>query len=186
MRFLKKIFFDCKKYTYSDIKELIEQSNFIIENCKIELMNTVLDKKEYLCHLPLINEDNSWMDEDNWDLSEKRKDIIKKNIKNLEKYASYIIEIYKHNIHKKGFNKNNFNYELLYKTNEVLPPWIIFPLYNNNSIYWKYDLAKDYMDAFNMYVNIMPLDNKTEYFREYPVPSYLWEQFMYLTEDKVI
>jgi hypothetical protein len=148
----------------TDYSVLISASNQVQEyiiNEKQEIDGTVL----YSHHLPLM-ESELPLKNDNWDLPETDKIKIKNALKMLGKYQKAVINAYFLQL----FKKSNSPIEFIH---ELLPPWIVFPLYDSATIGWRIGSGEAYMKVFTSYIDTLSEEQYKAYAENYPTPVYM-------------
>ena len=120
----------------------------------------------YVHHLPLLNINESELDESNWDLSETAKKQVKEALAKLDEYRDAVLIAYQNEC---CFSKNK-NVEF---ARELLPPWIVFPLYDSVTIGWRMGTGEVYMEIFLSFVDSLTDEQKKAYAETYPMPSYM-------------
>lgn len=147
-----------------DLQELIQESNYIQQFCENQDRYNLLYRYRYWYHaLPLRNEQFSSLNPLNWNLPWK---VIKKILKyksDLEYYAKLIMYL---DQHQKPIT------DYFDSVIEILPPYVVFPLYDSKNKHWKKGLAWIYYDIYyDMAIN-MSDEEIINYFTEYPEPKY--------------
>ena len=148
----------------ADYSVLISASNQIQEyiiNEKQETDGRVL----YSHHLPLM-ESELPLKNDNWDLPETDKVKIKNALKMLGEYQKAVINAYFLPL----FQKNNSSVEFVH---ELLPPWIVFPLYDSVTMGWRMGNGEAYMKVFTSYIDALSEEQRKTYAENYPTPVYM-------------
>ena len=138
-----------------NLENLIKKSKYIQSLCindpGIECFGPMLVTGHAL---PLINKTKHALDTENWNLDEETKATIQKYVEELYDYA------------KAAIKENE---------KEVLPPWIVFPLYNSITMGWRMGLGEDYEIFFCKYIQHLKEKNPDEckrYVKKYPRPEY--------------
>lgn len=154
-----------------DIEQLIKASEKVQSLCV-----NVKHDNSYEHHLPLKDLSKSAFDMSNWDLPEKTADEVAELLENLYHYYEmmFVLRYYTANgdYVREG---NDF-------VCEVLPPWLVFPLYDGFSIWWRHSGAEDYMKIFFGYRDLLSDKELEEYKKTYPFPEYLENNSFMLNE----
>lgn len=147
-------------YTDEQIEQLVKISEEIRELCINEYQNEFFTSH----HLPLKDNAKHALDPDNWDLSEDQLNKVKQGLKQLAKYAEYIIRRY-NSYWAESPNGTVF-------TEELLPRWVVFPLYSRSTIGWRMGPGADYADLMISYADSLTDEERKKYIAKYPVPDY--------------
>lgn len=115
--------------TEVDVSKLQEISNEI----QALHTNTKIDGDKYRHTLPLIDVKKDYLSPENWDLDKKTLDEIQEKRKQLAKYASKMDKKY-HSQLSKGRKIQE----------QLLPPWVVFPLYDARSLGWRMGAGEAY------------------------------------------
>lgn len=150
----------------ADYTALLQASNEVQDYCINEKHET--EKYTlYSHHLPLKNDSESSYNDENWDLSDEDKGKIMERVAKLETYASALY-------YASHYDENG-EYDRSGKApvQEVLPPFVVFPLYDGRTIGWRMGLGEEYMDIFLNYIYSLDDKQRRAYFLKYPVPDYM-------------
>ena len=128
--------------------------------------NTKIDGGRYRHTLPLIDAKKDYLSPENWDLDKKTLDEIQEKRKQLAKYASKIDKKY-HSQLSKGKKIQE----------QLLPPWVVFPLYDAYSLGWRMGAGEVYEILFIEFFRTLSQDEREEYMKTYPMPEYMEVRF---------
>ena len=146
-----------------DNLRLVEISNEIQSFC----VNAKTDRRGFVYHaLPLINQDKHYLSPENWDLDKKFIEEIQRKRELLGEYASEMVKKY-----------YSFDFEAAQPEEQLLPPWIVFPLYHSHSLGWRMGTGEVYESLFLKFFVSMPNEAREEYKKTYSVPEYMEERY---------
>ena len=114
--------------------------------------------------MPLKDNAKHALDPDNWDLPEDQLDKVKQGLKQLAKYAEYIMKRY-----------DSYWAQIpdgTVFTEELLPRWVVFPLYSRSTIGWRMGSGEDYAALMCSYAGSLTDEERKKYIAKYPVPDY--------------
>jgi len=130
-----------KKDSYSfNIKDLVDKSHYIQSFCvnEKEIYSATLFK--WCHHLPLKDKNGSILEPNNWDLTTKESRKICFYWRELDQYAGTI-------------SSDIVIDDKLPLLKQVLPPWIVFPLFPKDEIYWNQGKGEFYFKAYQKFLN---------------------------------
>jgi hypothetical protein len=157
-----------------DLKDLIEKSEFINLLC----VDTYPDcnnceKSEGGCQakynlipqhsLPLKNKEENYLSKDNWNIPDDERRIIEKCMKPLYEYSSIVVKAF-----GGAYEKPIHEVDI-----EILPPWIVFPLYQPSSMVWRMGPGEDYGAVFSRMISNADKEKLRYYITHYPIPDYM-------------
>ena len=148
-------------YTDEQIAHLVTVSEEIRALCIDECRD---DHMSVFHHLPLKDKEKHPLDETNWDLPEDQIRKIKQGIKELTKYANYICERYGEVLLNKDATP--------VFTEDLLPRWIVFPLYSKTALGWRMGIGEDYAELMWRWHNTLTEEAFNTYQEKYPAPRY--------------
>lgn len=140
------------------LEELLVMSNEI----QALHTNTKIDGDKYRHTLPLIDVKKDYLSPENWDLDKKTLDEIQEKRKQLAKYASKMDKKY-HSQLSKGRKIQE----------QLLPPWVVFPLYDARSLGWRMGAGEAYALLFSMFFMSLSHEEKDDYKKKHPLPEYM-------------
>lgn len=167
----KKLKLEQEKLLYKikniNIDSLLEKSNYIQSKC---INEKIVNKNNNTCfwnhYLPLKSFDNSLLNCNNWDLPENEIIKINEYQKILVNYANLLIDLWYINNNKPINNMIN-NYL------NILPPWIIFPIYNASAIGWRMGTGETYVYFYINFLKSLSEEEFEKYNITYIQPEYM-------------
>lgn len=156
---------DDRKVTF-DISSLLEKSDYIHSKC-INRRYLAEDGMESCFHaLPLKSAQSHYLDPANWDLSEEDVSQIQAFNTDLRNYAKGVLHLCRSNASCRALSPR------LSAVTDILPPWVVFPLYQACDPGWDAGIGGMYMDAHMRYLHNLPVDQFKAYRDRYPLPDY--------------
>ena len=153
-----------KYLRYVNYKTLIK-ANDLIQTYVINEKRTP-EAMTYEHHLPLLDENKLALDSSNWDLTDADKEKISNALEKLKIYYGAVYDAYGDMIYHRNQNSHRFDRELL-------PPWIVFPLYSVRTLGWRMGSGEEYRDIFSYFLNSLTDEQCEEYDKAYPEPEYM-------------
>ena len=147
----------------TNIKKYIAKSEYIQKFCINEKRGEGSHLFFWTHHLPLKDTAAFAMDEENWDLPQDVVETISRYAKELGEYAEK--------------TESRIKESDIPEFKEVLPPWIVFPLYPVNTIGWRMGIGEGYMMAFSKFLESLSKEELEEYKNLYPEPEYFKSSF---------
>lgn len=157
-------------FNNADYDALIKASNEIQAYCINELEEKTSAKfgfTKYYHHLPLKSIKESALSKENWDLPDEDIEKIVQRNDVLMKYASAVCYIHLYNADG-TYNKTGNTF-----TKEILPPHIVFPLFDSFTMHWRMGIGETYMDAFIGFIYSLTDKQREAYLEKYPEPEYM-------------
>lgn len=138
------------------LTEFLKEGNYILSLCEDKETDNEWEPIEH--HLPLIDPSKLWIDANNWNLSKIEKRKVKDYQDDLKLYASGVVRAYR---------------ETDSEIPEILPLWIVFPIYSAVTIGWRMGLGEEYEIIYNKMLKGMTTNERTAYKSKYPAPKYM-------------
>ena len=134
-------------------------------------INTKIDGDIYSHTLPLIDTQKDYLSPENWDLDKEVVEDIQENRKLLGKYASKMDKKYNSQL-SKGKKIQE----------QLLPPWVVFPLYDSRSLGWRMGAGESYSLLFSMFFMSLSPEEKDDYKKKHPLPEYIKRNYIHFYE----
>ncbi len=152
------------------IAELIAESEYVQEKCVNEVHPHELFGEVWTHTLPLKEKEKHFLDPSNWDLPETEIEKIQGINKKLNDYALVVFDfVY-------GGSKIPLK-EALSSVTDLLPPWIVFPLYTVSCMGWRMGNGEEYQDVYVNFIHSLTEEEFERYNEAYPVPEYIKVRF---------
>lgn len=146
---------------------MIKESEYVQSKCVNKLcVNEVTHQKYWQHSLPLKDEEEWFGRPENWNLPKDEILKIERITKELVKYANLVIDV---SYFQKGKLIKNFANEIT----DILPPWIVFPLYNSYTKGWRMGIGEEYVDAYIDFLRSLTKEEFEIYDKTYPQPEYM-------------
>ena len=166
----------------TEIENLKTQIEKLTNQFEEEKLQKMLDASNYIksfclnndckCKMPLKDETKHPFDFDNWNIPDKGKMKEAINIRN--RYADECIRMYIEN----GVSPyHHFDREQIPKK-AILPHWVVFPEYSENTLGWRMGIGESYLFTFNLYFDTLSEDEQKQLLKKYPAPE--WYRYWHL------
>ncbi len=159
-----------KKLRSFCIAELIVESEYVQAKCVNEVHTLELLGEVWTHMLPLKEKEKHFLEPSNWDLPETEIKKIQDINKKLNEYALVIFDLVY------GGTKLPLK-EVLDSVTDLLPPWVVFPLYTASCMGWRMGNGAKYQDVYVKFILSLTEEEFERYNKTYPVPDYIKVRF---------
>ena len=155
-----------------DVQKLVSLSDSVQRFC----VNETENGRNYYHHLPLKSTKCLALDIDNWDLSSNDIENVKNSCRTLFQYFNNALILFK-----------NESTDIIKE--KLLPPWVVFPLYDRHSMYWHMGDGEAYEGLFADILCSLSKEEFAAYQIRYPIPAYMdetgegYKLYRYIPQD---
>ena len=166
----------------TEIEDLKKQIENLTNQFEQEKLQKMLDASNYIksfclnndckCKIPLIDETKHPFDFDNWNIPDKGK--MREALDIVCRYADECIKMYIENGVSPYYH---FDREQIPKK-AILPHWVVFPEYSENSLFWRMGIGESYLFTFKLYFDTLSEEEQKQLLKTYPAPE--WYRYWHL------
>ena len=155
-----------------DIPALIEASKYVQSKCLNDCYAHEVFGNVWCHALPLKDKEKHFLSPSNWDLPESEIAKIQDITKKLNDYATVVFDLV---YSQKGKPLK----DSLKKITDMLPPWMVFPLYDAYCMGWRMGNGEEYQDVYIGFIRSLTEEEFEVYNKAYPQPEYMGTRFAF-------